>query len=373
MNQHAKRRAQAAAAYFKDEDEDDTPRAPRKVLATPQAGAQTHAVDEASAGQRLDRYLAALADSAGEALSRTRLQTLIADGQVAIDGRTATDPKTKVRAGQTIVVLVPEMAEAAPLGENIPVVVAYEDDHLIVVDKPAGLVVHPSAGHETGTLVNALIAHCGDTLSGIGGIRRPGIVHRIDKDTSGLLVVAKSDAAHQGLAALFADHGRTMRLEREYRAICWGAPPRVAGMIDAAIGRHPTQRERQAVVKAERGREAITHYETLETFGPGNSRLAALLACRLETGRTHQIRVHLAHLGHPLLGDPLYAAGFRTKAALLNDAARIALDALGRQALHAALLGFDHPVTGEPLTFESALPADMIAMIEALRGLHETA
>ena len=203
----------------------------------------------------------------------------------------------------------------------------------------------------------------------IGGVARPGIVHRIDKDTTGLLVIAKTDAAHQGLAALFADHGLTLPLEREYRAVVWGAPARARGTVDAPIGRHPSNREKQAVVNAQRGREAVTHWEAEERFaGADGAPVAALLACRLETGRTHQIRVHMAHVGHPLLGDPLYAAGFRTKAAHLAAPARAALEALGRQALHAARLGFEHPVTGEWMEFESEPPGDMQALLAALRS-----
>jgi 23S rRNA pseudouridine1911/1915/1917 synthase len=237
----------------------------------------------------------------------------------------------------------------------------FEDEHLLVVDKPAGLVVHPAHGHETGTLVNALIAHCGASLSGIGGVRKPGIVHRIDKDTSGLLVVAKTDAAHKGLSRLFEDHGRTLNLVREYLAFVWGAPERRHGMIEAPIGRHATQREKMAVVSPERGREAVTHWELLESFG-----VASLVACRLETGRTHQIRVHMAHIGHPLIGDATYGAGFKTKAALLSPSAREAVEALGRQALHAATLGFEHPITGEELMFESAPPEDLQRLESAL-------
>ena len=257
---------------------------------------------------------------------------------------------------------MPPAEEAAIAGEDLPLTIVFEDEHLLVVDKPAGLVVHPAPGHAAGTLVNALIRHCGDSLSGVGGVKRPGIVHRLDKDTSGLLVVAKSDAAHQGLAALFADHGRSGSLRREYRALVWGAPERAAGTVAAAIGRHPFSREKMAVVADKRGRAAVTHWRVEERLGP-----ASLVACRLETGRTHQIRVHLAHIGHPLLGDSVYGAGFKTKASRLSAAARAALDALGRQALHAAILGFDHPITGEPLAFESPLPEDLDNLVKILR------
>ena len=336
---------------------------------TPLAGERAYMADEADDGVRLDRYLAQKSEIAGEALSRTRLQGLIEEGKVLINGRIAKDGKTKVRARFAITIDVPEAAPAEPMGENIPLNVIYEDDELIVIDKPAGLVVHPASGHETGTLVNALIAHCGESLSGIGGVRRPGIVHRIDKDTTGLLVIAKTDAAHQGLAALFADHGLTLPLEREYRAIVWGVPSRARGTVDAPLGRHATHREKQAVVTPDRGRNAVTHWELQERFlGKEGAPAAALLTCRLETGRTHQIRVHLAHIAHPLLGDPFYGTGFRTKAVNLTEPARDALNMLGRQALHAARLGFEHPVTGEWMEFESEPPEDMQKLLAALRG-----
>ena len=247
----------------------------------------------------------------------------------------------------------------------IPLAVVYEDDALIVIDKPRGLVVHPAAGNQTGTLVNALIAHCGASLSGIGGVKRPGIVHRLDKDTTGLMVVAKNDRAHQALAAQFADHGRTGPFERGYLAFVWGAPGRPRGTIDKPIDRHPRARDRMAVRPD--GREAVTHWEVLETYpGIDSKPVASLLACRLETGRTHQIRVHLAHIGHPLMGDTVYGPGFKTKAALLPPAAAEALAALGRQALHAYLLAIAHPVSGQPLEFQSELPADLARLRHSL-------
>jgi 23S rRNA pseudouridine1911/1915/1917 synthase len=314
---------------------------------------------------RLDRALA----QAWPDLSRSRLQALIRDGRVVVNGTAATDPKQKVGAGAAIALDLPLTAPAEPRGEAIALSVVYEDDDLVVIDKPAGLVVHPAAGHDSGTLVNALIAHCGDSLSGIGGVKRPGIVHRLDKDTSGLLVVAKNDRAHQSLAAQFADHGRTGPLERAYLALVWGAPMRSHGSVEAPLGRSSHNREKMAVVPADRGRYAITRYAVEETLPAGAKEpVACLIRCELETGRTHQIRVHMANLGHPLLGDGLYGAGFRTKANRLTQAQQEALRALNRQALHAAVLGFEHPATGESLRFEGPLPADMAALLEALRS-----
>jgi 23S rRNA pseudouridine1911/1915/1917 synthase len=326
-------------------------------------------VGEDAGGQRLDQYLSAQPELVAETLSRTRIQALIEAGQVRVDGAPASQAKMKTRAGQTIEIDVPDAAPAEPVGENIPLNIVFEDDCLVILDKPAGLVVHPGAGHETGTLVNALIAHCGDSLSGIGGVKRPGIVHRLDKDTSGLLVVAKTDAAHQRLSKLFADHGRTLSLTREYLALVWGAPDRSQGTIDAHLGRHNIQREKMAVVSEERGREAITHWRLIEKFGADRDKkpLASLIGCRLETGRTHQIRVHMAHIGHPLLADSVYGGGFFTKAKQLPEEAQKALKALGRQALHARALGFGHPVTKEALLFESEPPEDFAGLVEALR------
>jgi 23S rRNA pseudouridine1911/1915/1917 synthase len=313
-------------------------------------------------GERLDRLLAARTD-----LTRTRLKALILAGEVAIGGTTIRDPGYRVNSGETIVLGVPAPEAAEPLPENIPLAVVYEDDAVIVIDKPSGLVVHPAAGHRSGTLVNALIAHCGDSLSGIGGIKRPGIVHRLDKDTSGLMVVAKTDRAHQALAAQFADHGRSGPLRRAYLAIAWGVPDRARGRIDAPIDRHPHARDKMAVRPG--GREAVTHWEILERYaGIDRKPVASLLACRLETGRTHQIRVHLAHRGHPLLGDTLYGLGFKTKATLLPGPARDALAALGRQALHAYLLAIEHPSTGKSLEFRSEPPGDFARLTVALRG-----
>ena len=275
----------------------------------------------------------------------------------------------RVKPGEAYHIELPPPAPAGPEGEAIPLAVVYEDEHLIVIDKPAGLVVHPAAGHRSGTLVNALIAHCGTSLSGIGGVKRPGIVHRLDKDTSGLLVVAKSDAAHRGLAEQFAAHGADARLERAYAALCWGVPERRRGSIEARVARSETNRTRMAVARGERGRRAVTRYEVLETFaGPSGKPIASLLELRLETGRTHQIRVHLAHVGHPVMGDPIYGAGFKASAGKLDAKARTALDELGRQALHAAELAFEHPITGLRLRFTSPLPAAIARLRQALSG-----
>jgi 23S rRNA pseudouridine1911/1915/1917 synthase len=324
---------------------------------------ETVVVADAEKGARLDRVLALHLSE----LSRSRLKALILAGEVTIEGRTIRDPSHRVNARDRVALVVPPPEPAAPQGENIPLPIVYEDEDIIVIDKPKGLVVHPAAGHPSGTLVNALIAHCGDSLSGIGGVKRPGIVHRLDKDTTGLMVVAKNDRAHRALAAQFADHGRTGPLERGYLAFVWGAPDRPGGVIDRPIGRHPHARDKMSVTPA--GREAITHWEVVQHYsGPAGAPVAGLLACTLETGRTHQIRVHLAAIGHPIMGDSVYGTGFRTKAALLSQKAQSALAALGRQALHAYLLGLDLPRTGAHLVFRSDLPADLASLHKALGG-----
>ncbi len=324
-------------------------------------------VEDGEKGERLDRFLARHVPD----LSRTRLKALVLEGAVSLAGMVERDPGKRLDSGVTISLDVPLPEDATPRAEEIPLDVVYEDDQLIVIDKPVGFVVHPAAGHESGTLVNALIAHCGDSLSGIGGVRRPGIVHRLDKDTSGLLVVAKTDRAHQALAAQFADHGRSGPLERAYRAVVWGMPGRRHGTVDAPLDRSARHRDRMAVVARGRGREAITHYAVDEVFaGADGTPAASLVTCRLETGRTHQIRVHMAHLGHPLIGDKLYGAGFRTKAARLSSRGRQAAEAFPRQALHAAVLGFEHPVTREAMHFESPIPPDLQDLLAALGVLH---
>ena len=312
---------------------------------------------------RLDRVLAVrLAD-----LSRSRLKALILAGSVAIKSAPVRDPAYHVTPGDTITIDVPEAVAAEPSGEDIALDIVHEDDDIIVIDKPKGLVVHPAAGHETGTLVNALIAHCGASLSGIGGVRRPGIVHRLDKDTSGLMVAAKNDRAHKSLTEQFADHGRTGEMRRGYMALVWGVPNRQRGAVDAPIDRHPFAREKMAV--RDSGRAAITHWEIKESFnGRDGKPVAALLACQLETGRTHQIRVHLAHIGHPLMGDAVYGPHFKTKASHLGPGGQEALNALGRQALHAYLLALEHPKTGEILHWERPLPEDLLLLQNALRA-----
>lgn len=321
------------------------------------------------AGERLDKALAAAADPA-LGLSRSRLQALIQDGRVARAGETVLDPRRKVKSGEIFHVAPPPPTPARPVAEPIALDIVYEDAHVVVVDKPPGMATHTAPGHDTGTLVNALLAHCGETLSGIGGEARPGIVHRIDKNTSGLLVVAKTDLAHQGLSRQFAEHSA----QRRYLALIWGAPdradPRLAGLhgvsfeggwtrIEAPIGRHRTDRKRMAVTSG--GRPAVTWFRVIERLGARDKPFAALVECRLETGRTHQIRVHLSHIGHGLVGDPAYG---RPRAAPGEAAAAIA--DFPRQALHAETLGFVHPETGETLEFRRPPPEDLTKLLAAL-------
>jgi len=320
------------------------------------------AVSAEQAGFRLDRFLTgALVD-----LSRSRLQGLIEEGAVWRAGATIRDGNTRVKPGEIYEVRVPEPVPAEPRGQDIPLSIVYEDRDLIVIDKPPGLVVHPAAGNPDGTLVNALIAHCGASLGGIGGVARPGIVHRLDKDTSGLLVAAKTDRAMASLAKQFAAH----TVQRAYNAVVWGSPRLGDGMIEGDIGRNPFDRKRMAVVR-NAGKAARTRYRVIERFGDAGRPLASLLECRLETGRTHQIRVHLTHLGHPLIGDPSYgkarvAPRAKTEAEVTAYAAA---SGFPRQALHAWLLGFQHPTTHEDIRFESAWPADFSGLVEALRLL----
>jgi 23S rRNA pseudouridine1911/1915/1917 synthase len=312
-------------------------------------------------GQRLDVVLA----RAIPGLSRARLQALIqAVAVIRVDGAAISGASLRVKAGEVYTVHVPAAVDPEPKGEQIALNIVHEDKAVIVLNKPAGLVVHPAAGHATGTLVNALIAHCGASLSGIGGVRRPGIVHRLDKDTSGLLVVAKTDAAHQSLSLQFAAHGADGRLERGYAAFVWGELTPTAGRIATSIGRKAHDRTRMAVVREEHGRAAATRYEVVQVF-PGDAP-TSLVRCTLETGRTHQVRVHMAHIGHPLLGDATYGTGFNTRIAKLGPKSQAALANLGRQALHAELLAFEHPTSGKAMRFEAALPADMAALRRSL-------
>ncbi len=310
-------------------------------------------------------------------LSRSRLAKLLEGGAIAVNGAVVTDAKARCDEGDSVAITLDEAEESHIGPEDIPLTVAYEDEDLIVIDKPAGMVVHPAPGTPSGTLVNALLAHCGDSLSGVGGVRRPGIVHRIDKDTSGLLVVAKSDRAHHGLAAQFEDHS----CERAYLALCHGLPdpgdPRLRGLrgvsfetggvmkITTQLARHKTDRQRQAVL-FEGGRHAVTRVRVIAPLGAPP--VAALVECRLETGRTHQIRVHMSHAGHGLIGDPTYGGRRKISEKAVGAAGAEAARAFPRQALHAAVLGFDHPVTGEALRFESPLPEDMAALLAALGG-----
>lgn len=305
-----------------------------------------------ASGQRLDKALA----EAVPLYSRERLKNLVQGGRLSGPAGVIWDPATKMKGGETLTLDVPEARPTDTIAQDIPLAIAHEDDHLLVVDKPAGLVVHPAAGNYDGTMVNALLYHCAGRLSGIGGVARPGIVHRIDKDTSGLLVVAKTDKAHEGLAAQFARHD----VDRRYTAVVGGVPVLPAGRIEGALARSTTNRQKMAIVKDGRGKHAITHFRTVAAFDN-----AAQVECRLETGRTHQIRVHMASIGHALLGDAVYGRTPGKLTPLLKD---LGFD---RQALHAATLGFVHPVTQERLSFESPLPADMVALIGRLNGTVE--
>jgi len=312
------------------------------------------------AGERLDRLIAAELPE----LSRSRAKALIEQGHVTLTGAEGTaatidDPSYRVKPGQMVRVTVPLADEPLPSGQAIPLTVIYEDADLIVIDKPAGMVVHPAPGNPDRTLVNALIAHCGDSLSGIGGVKRPGIVHRIDKDTSGLLVAAKNDATHQALSAAFARHD----IERSYQCLVWGVPQPREGRIEGNIGRNTTDRKKMAVVRSG-GKTAVTHYRVLGLLGDG----AALVECQLETGRTHQIRVHLSTMGHPLIGDQTYGRVTAARRSRLLPAARTAALAFPRQALHAATLGLTHPKTGIVLRWHAPVPSDMAELIQSLKG-----
>lgn len=338
-------------------------------------------------GARLDKWLA----EAGIGMSRSRLRALIEEGKVTLNGKPATDPSAKVVAGGTYIVVPPPPLAAEPHAENIPLNVLFEDKHLIIINKPPGMVVHPAAGQETGTLVNALLHHCGPDLTGIGGVARPGIVHRLDKDTSGVMVAAKTEVTHTALTAMFAAHD----IERAYLAVTRGSPRPLIGRIETNIARSQTDRKKMAVVKEKHfradawsndpnlvgddtlhGKIAITNYRVLQTFGrldaTGTQPAAALVECRLETGRTHQIRVHMAHIGAPVLGDQTYGKHRWLKADGKGPAlerATAAAKAFERQALHAFILGFEHPITKKALRFEAPPPADMQALIDALKAM----
>ena len=318
--------------------------------------AQRHIVtfDQSASGERLDRALAAALPT----LTRSRVKALIESRRVALaDGTTVEEPSRKVKTGDSFTVDIPEPEAATPRAQAIDLEILYEDTDLLVLNKPAGLVVHPAPGNPDNTLVNALLAHCGDSLSGIGGVRRPGIVHRLDKDTSGVMVVAKNDATHQTLSKLFAAHDLT----RIYKALVWGAPKARSGTIDAAIGRHPIDRKRMSVRETS-GRRAVTEYWLEKRFGPPLKPLASLVGARLETGRTHQVRVHLSHIGCPVIGDPVY--GRRR-----NSPAPDSFKSFGRQALHAAVLEFRHPGTGKVMKFASELPQDMARLVTELNSV----
>jgi 23S rRNA pseudouridine1911/1915/1917 synthase len=357
------------------------------MTATTPPGLVLEAPSEA-AGQRLDKWLAEV----GPQLSRSRARALIEEGRLTLDGQVVDDPAAKVLAGRIYELVLPEAIGADALPENIPLEILFEDGHLIVLNKPAGMVVHPAPGQWTGTLVNALLHHCGSQLTGIGGVQRPGIVHRLDKDTSGVMMAAKSEVAHTALVGMFQAHD----LERAYLAVTRGAPRPLVGRIETRIARSARDRKKMAVVRgrhvkhdpysddparqesedSEHGKHAVTNYRVLESWGQldaaGGQPAAALVECRLETGRTHQIRVHLGHIGAPVLGDPVYGKGRGLKAVGKGagyDAAMEAARAFPRQALHAAVLGFVHPVTGKDLRFEVEPPADMAALLAALRGM----
>lgn len=326
-------------------------------------------VEEYAVGQRFDSWLA---DRMPSHISRTRIKSLIKAGNVILNGTPCAEPNFRLKGNETVTLEIPEPEDATPLPENIPLDILFEDDHLIVINKPAGMVVHPAPGNWSGTLVNALLHHCGKSLSGIGGVRRPGIVHRLDKDTSGIMVVAKSAEALAGLAAQFADHGRSGPLERSYLAFVWGAPQKNIGTIDVPLGRLQSNRLKRSVVKADAqdAREAITHFSVIKHLdGIGDGRTnASLVECRLETGRTHQIRVHMAHIGHPLIGDQDYGKHFSTKANALDDLPKHVVKEFKRQALHANVLGFEHPITGEHISHQAPVPKDFQALLDAFKA-----
>jgi 23S rRNA pseudouridine1911/1915/1917 synthase len=320
------------------------------------AGRHFVTFDESASGERLDRALAV----ALPGLTRSRVKALIEGRRVALaGGQTIEEPSRKVKTGERFVVDIPEPEPAVPQPQAMALEILFEDDDLLVLDKPAGLVVHPAPGNADNTLVNALLAHCGESLSGIGGVRRPGIVHRLDKDTSGVLVVAKHDRTHQALSKLFAAHDLT----RIYQALVWGAPKAPKGTVEAAIGRHPVDRKRMTVRRSG-GRSALTEYWIEKRYGPPLAPIACLVGAKLGTGRTHQVRVHLAHLGCPVVGDPVYGRKSR------GSAVPQALKDFPRQALHAAILEFRHPTTGKVMRFATELPQDFRRLIGTLNSVN---
>lgn len=327
-------------------------------MKVPRPTGKTITVPDTAAGVRLDKWLS----DAVPTVSRSRLKPLIEDGAVTIDGKPALDPAYRLRAAQIVRLTMPPTIDATPVAQDIDLDIVFEDAHLIVLNKPVGLVVHPAPGNLDKTLVNALLSHCGDSLAGIGGVRRPGIVHRIDKDTSGLLVAAKTDAAHAGLSAQFAAH----TIERTYDALVWGVPKPSADQIIGAIGRSRHNRKKMAILQRG-GKAAETGYSTVASFGE----IAAHVRCRLKTGRTHQIRVHMSSIGHPLIGDSTYGSNRRRSMRGVPPDLAAALKGFSRQALHATTLGFVHPVTGKTMKFESPPPADFTDLLEALETLSE--
>jgi len=316
----------------------------------------TQTVDEDKIGSRLDRFLA----DTWPAISRSRIKSLLLDQAVQLNGQIILNPSYRVKAGDAIEMVIPAAEELDVQPQKMDLNIVYEDEHLIVIDKAAGLVVHPAPGNYDNTLVNGLMYHCGDSLSGIGGVKRPGIVHRIDKDTSGLIVIAKSDAAHAGLSALFEAHN----IDRLYTAIVWGTPNPPDGTIEGNIGRHPKQRKKMTVVGPNTGKHAITHYTTIKRMALA----ASIIECKLETGRTHQIRVHLTSMGHPLVGDQTYGGPTRNKLSRLSKEVQNYTRNFPRQALHAKILGFKHPITGDDLNFESDMPDDMKELVRQFQN-----
>ncbi|MEM6650687.1 MAG: RluA family pseudouridine synthase [Pseudomonadota bacterium] len=331
----------------------------------------TFDIDDEQSGLRLDKWLA----DQSELYSRARIKALIEGGALTRNGAVFTDPSWKLRGGEKYILTPPPVEDAAPKPQDIPLTILYEDKDLIVINKLAGMVVHPAAGNWSGTLVNALLYHCGESLSGIGGVARPGIVHRLDKETSGVMVVAKNDASHQGLRDLFSNHD----IERAYVAICHGGPRPSVGTIHLPLARSGGDRKKISVVGWDRpeGKEAITHFKQLEGYGVGRAKLpgepiASLIECRLETGRTHQIRVHMSHVGHPLVGDQVYGRpgipGLRPEDPQAEKALKV-VSAFKRQALHAAILSFEHPISGETLRFETPPPKDFMTLLQSLAAL----